>query len=285
MSNRKIVAYTVLAVWVAALAWQASRLYLRPETERLAEAARTLPPGVAYYAVHQGGRHAGWAQSEIDTLPSGAGFLVDDRIQMDLGGLGMAGRAEVRSHARLGPALGLQEFTVEAVGLLEGLSARGRVAGDSVLHLVVARGGDTTRRTIPTEGPVVLGTSLPLRIAAEGGAEAGDRFEVPTFDPVTMEMRRGTVEILERKVRTYPDSAVLDDRTGDWREARRDTVLAWRIRREMAGVELEAWVDEDGRYLELGTPLGFRLERTAFELAYYGSRVGSGRDEAEGVRP
>lgn len=279
MSSRKIVAYAVLAVWAGALAWQAKRLYLQPEMERLAAAARTLPPGVAYYAVHQGDRHVGWAQSEIDTLPSGGGFLVDDRIQMDLGGLGMGGRAEVRSHARLGPALGLEEFSVEAVGLLQGLGARGRVEGDSVLHLVVARGGDSTRRTIRTEGPVVLGTSLPLRVAAEGGAEAGDRFEVPTFDPVTMETRRRTVEILEREVRTFPDSAVLDDETGRWRAARRDTVLAWRIRREMAGVEVEAWVDEDGRYLELTTPLGFRLERTAFELAYYGSGAGPARGE------
>lgn len=293
MSKRKIIGLVVVGVWIATLGWYAARLYLEPEAEQLAAAARTLPPGVAYYAVYQGDRHTGWAQSQIDTLPSASGFVVDDRLQIDLsrmgGGLGLEGISEVRTRARLGPALGLEEFTLDTDGLLGGLSARGRVRGDTLLELDVDRGGETTSHTVPLEGSVMLGTTLPLRIAAEGGSAVGDRYRIATLDPVSMEVQRTTVEILERDIRTFPDSMERDPETLEWRVVGRDTVLAWRIERELGGTSVEAWVDEDGRYLELTTGIGLRLERTSFELAYYGSgipsRRGDGSDTLSGTPP
>lgn len=278
MSKRKIVGIGVVVVWIATLGWYAATLYLEPEAEQLAAAARTLPPGVAYYAVYQDDRHTGWAQSRIDTLPSGSGFLVNDRIQVDLSSLGLGGRAEVRTRARLGPALGLEDFSVEAHGLLGGLTAEGGVSGDSVLEFDVRRGGETTSHRLPLDGSVVLGTTLPLRIAAEGASAPGDRYEIGTFDPVRMEVQRRSVEILERDIRSFPDSMERDRENREWRVVGRDTVLAWRIRRDLAGTEVDAWIDEDGRYLELHTGMGLRLERTSFELAYFGSGIPS--DEA-----
>lgn len=279
MSKRKTVALAVVVVWIATLGWYAARLYLEPEAEQIAAAARTLPPGVAYYAVYQGDRHTGWAQSEIDTLPSGSGFVVNDRIQVDLSGLGFEGVSEVRTRARLGPALGLEDFSLETEGILGGLSARGQVTGDSLLELDVDRGEGTTSHSMRLEGSVMLGTTLPLRIAAEGGSAPGDRYEVATLDPVSMEVERRSVEILERDIRSFPDSMERDSESREWRVVGRDTVLAWRIRRQLGGADVEAWVDEDGRYLELTTGMGLRLERTSFELAYFGSGIPS-RDEA-----
>lgn len=290
MPERKIVAVVVLAVWVGALGWHAGRLYLRPEAEVLAAGARSLPPGVSYYAVYQGDRHAGWARSEVDTLPSGGGFVLRDRMRLSLEGLGIPGGAELRSRARLGPTLALRSFDVEATGLMGGLTADGEVDGDSVLSFRVVREGDTTRRTLRLDGPVVPSTALPLRVAAEGESEAGDRYRIQTFDPLQLDTRTREVRVLERKVLTVPDSAARHPSTGEWVVARHDTVTAWRVGRELAGVELESWIDEDGRYVEVSTGTGLRLERTAFELAYYGSdaRRSDGDDEApagEGARP
>ena len=280
MSTRKTVAVLVLAVWMAVLGWHAKRLYLRPEAEVLAAAARTLPPGVSYYAVYQGDRHAGWARSEVDTLPDGDGFRLQDRMRVSLQGLGLPGGAELRSRAELGPALGLRSFRVEASGLLGGLTAEGEVSRDSVLSFRVVRGGDTTRRSVRLDGPVVPSTALPLRVAVEGDSEAGDRYRIQTFDPLQLSYRTQEVRVLERKVLTVPDSATRHPSTGAWVVARHDTVTAWRVAREMAGVELESWIDEDGRYVEVSTGAGLRLERTAFELAYFGSDAGR-----DGARP
>lgn len=285
MSNRKLVALVVVAVWVGTLGWYADRLYLEPEAEKLAEAARTLPPGVAYYAVYRGDRHVGWAQSEVDTLPSGAGFVVDDRLEMELGSLGLSGRTVVRSRARLGPALGLEHFSVETEGLLGGLTADGRVRGDSLLELSVERGGRTTRRSVPLDGSVALGTTLPLRIAAEGRSAVGDSYRISTFDPVSMQIERRSVEILDRGIRSFPDSMERDPDDGGWRVVGRDTVRAWKVRRELAGMDVEAWVDEDGRYLQVTTGMGLRLERTSFELAYFGSGIPSRGESVPGRAP
>lgn len=278
MSKRKTVVVLVLAVWLGALGWHARRLYLRPEAEVLAAAARTLPPGVSYYAVYQGDRHAGWARSELDTLPDGRGFRLEDRMRLSLRGLGLSGEADLRSRAELGPALELRSFRVEASGLMGGLTAEGEVGEDSVLSFRVVRGGDTTRRSVRLDGPVVPSTALPLRVAAEGDGEAGDRYRIRTFDPLQLGQRTQEVRVLERKVLTVPDSASRHPETGAWVVARHDTVTAWRVAREMAGVELESWIDEDGRWVEVSTGAGLRLERTAFELAYYGAAAGPAGD-------
>lgn len=284
MSKRKIVGLVVLALWIGTLGWYAERLYLQPEARELAAAARTLPPGPAYYAVYAGGRHVGWARSEVDTLPSAAGFVVRERLEMDLSPLGLGGRAEIESRARLGPSLGLEQFRLETRGILGGLTAEGGVRGDSLLEVTVERGGRTARRRIALDGNVVLGTTLPLRIAAEGGGSPGDRFRVSTLDPASMELERRTVEILEREIRTFPDSVEADTVSGTWKTVGRDTVLAWKIHRRLAGTDVEAWMDEDGRYLDLSTGLGVRLERTAFELAYYGDELPSRGDSVSDPR-
>lgn len=270
--RRRAAAVAVLAVWIAVLAWHAKRLYLRPEAERLAAGARTIPPGVAYYAVFQGDRQIGWAQSNVDTIPSGGGFLVRDRLELELDAFGLPGRAELRSRARLGPALELRSFSVGAGGLLGGLTAQGAVEADSLLVVAVERGGSVSVRRIPLEGRVVLTTALPMRLAAEGTSGPGDRYRVRTFDPASMEQVTRVVEIDERAMMTYPDSAVRGPDDGAWRPGRRDTVLAWRMGRQVAGRSLEIWIDSDGRYLEVRTGGGLRLSRTAYELAFDGAR-------------
>lgn len=287
MSLRKISALVLLVLWIGALLWQARRLYLRPEAERLAAAARTLPPGVAYYRVERAGRRVGWAQSEIDTLPDASGFRLSDRIVVELGALGASlgdsaaaaprdGRrpgaaAEVRSEAEVGPTLALRWFRATSTGLLGGLSARGDVVGDSLLVLSSLDSAGTPGRadTVRIDGPIVFENAIPLRFAAEQQAEPGDSVLIRTFDPIGMSSRTVALHILDRATRTFPDSAALDSVTGRWEVAGRDTVKAWKVGRDVGGVSFTSWIDEDGRFLEAEVG-GLKLVRTAFELAYYG---------------
>jgi hypothetical protein len=298
VSLRRVAAFLFLAAWVGVLAWQARRLYLRPESQRVASAARLIPPGVAYYRVSRAGRRVGWAQSEIDTLPAGNGFRLTDRIVIEIGALaaslgsdapraGLAGgtagagraTAEIRSEAEVGPTLSLRWFRASASGLLGGLSGVGRVVGDSLL---VVSAADSTGRprgaadTIRTGGPLVFENAVPLRLAVEQRAGAGDSVRIRIFDPLGMGPRMVTLRILERATRTYPDSADTDSLTGRWEAVRLDTVRAWKVARETGGMSVTSWVDEDGRILEASLG-GFELRRTAFELAFYGFQGETGR--------
>lgn len=267
-SNRGWIALIVLLLWGATLAWNARRIYHEPESERLARSARTIPPGTAYYALYRGDRRAGWAQTEIDTLPSGGGFLLDNRLDIDLSSLGLPGTSRIRTHAELGPTMALRSFTFEVEGIPGSMYATGTVVGDSSLRVMLRRGGTEDSMSVALDEPLILADALPLRLAAEGSVEPGDRFRLSTFDPMQMTTRSVEVEILEREIRSYPDSAVRDPSGEGWIIARRDTVEAWRLSRELGGVELDSWIDEDGRLLEATTGAGFRLERTSFELAF-----------------
>jgi len=65
-----------------------------------------------------------------------------------------------------------------------------------------------------------------------------------------------------------PDSATLDTTQRRWVPARWDTVRAWRVLQNMGGVEVAAWIDELGRIVLARSPVGFTMERTAFEIAH-----------------
>lgn len=272
MSGRRVAAVVILVLWAGALGWHAKRLYLQTESEQLAAATRTLPPGMAYYGVRRNGRQVGWAQSEIDTLPDYGGFLVHDRMTLDLSSLGFGGEAEFRSRTELGPALELRSFYLRASGAAGQFIASGHMDADSMLVLAVDRGSGTSVRRVSVDGRLLLATALPLRIAAEGGGAPGRRFRFQTFDPLTLEPRTAELRVTERATRTFPDSAVRDSVTDRWRVTRVDTVQAWEISRAVEGMEVTSWVDEDGRFLRVELPGGFRLERTAFEVAYFGYR-------------
>lgn len=292
MSVRKILAIILLVLWGGALLWQARRLYLRPEAQRLAAAARTLPPGVAYYRVERAGRRVGWAESQVDTLPGGRGFRLTDRLVVEIGALaasvggagaapggtgsasaGASGTAEVRSVAEVGPTLALRRFRATSTGILGRLSARGEVVGDSLLILsaldTVGK-GRSAADTVRIDGPIVFENAIPLRLAAAQKTEPGDSVLIRTFDPLRMASRTVALHVLDRGTRTFPDSATRDSASGRWEVARLDTVKAWKVGREVGGTTLTSWVDEDGRFLDVEVG-GLKLERTAFELAYFDS--------------
>lgn len=290
MRLRTVFAAALLLIWALVLGMHVRREYFRPAEERLAEAARVLPPGVAYYAVFRGQTRVGWGQSDLDTLPAGTGFLLRERYEIFLPGLGEAGRTEVRTEARLDARLRVLRFVHRSgpPGRADGrgaLEVEGEVEADSVLELAVrgARGEETRR--IPIEDGLLLPAAWPLRLAAMGEAEPGDRYTVRIVDPASADVRRTELEVLERARRTFPDSADLDSLSGGWYVAHRDTVTAWRVVRRSGGASSGAWIDEDGRVLEGPISGGLRVERTAFELAFYARPWGTEADRpGEGER-
>ncbi|MDX1579303.1 MAG: hypothetical protein R3266_12510, partial [Gemmatimonadota bacterium] len=217
------------------------------------------------------GQRIGWAQTEIDTLPNATGFLLDDRLVLGEGLLPGLEPLDVRTEATLGPTLALRRFDLEATGVPGIRHVAGEVRGDSLLELDFRGSGASRSRRIPLEEPILVAASWPLRFAAERELELGERYELDVYDPMTGSRRTMAVSVLDQATRTFTDSVTVED--GRWVSARLDTVRAWRVEHDLSGLTLEAWVDEDGRLLEARLPGELRLERTAFELAYFGERV------------
>lgn len=310
MSKRTILAVGLLVAWAGALGWHVKREYFPARSTLLTRAAGGIPPGPAYYRLSWDDRRLGWARSEVDTLPGG-GFDLATLLEMEAGPLGVSGSLRAETTARLGGDLGLERFTTRATGSLlsgvselgglspapgarpsgeaaagaDSLSADGRMEGDSTLVAVIRRSGRADTLRISTEGGLVPLGALPLRLAADPDIQPGRRVAVRVLDPRSASVRRVELQVQEVARRIYPDSARRDTATGNWTVAGRDTVQAWRLTPAEEGLPVTAWIDEDGRLLEARLGSALRLERTAFELAFFPADSGPAGDRRRGIRP
>ena len=263
--RRKVLAVTIVAIWVAMVGWQVRREYFQPELTRLAEAALALAPGVSFYTIRMGERTVGQATSRLDTIPEG--FVLEDVMVLDLPALGQTGSAVVRTLVRLSKALVMESFTFSLDSEVGTFRADGTLGADSTLHVTIDAGGSEQEISYRMAEPPIFSAVLPIRIAMAGELEVGNTLRLPVFDPSTLATRVVEVHVLEHDTLVVPDSAYLNPSTNRWEPAHYDSIPAWKIAEIHGGVRVESWVDHDGRVISASSALGFTIEKTEYELA------------------
>jgi len=264
--KRARVGAAIFLAWAGALGWLVKREYFRTTSERLAEAALSVPPGAVYFRLDLGGQQVGFASTTVDTLPTT--IRVRDQLILDVPAAGVLHRTKARSDALLSRALRLQSVSSAFEGDVGRFSARGEVSGDTALTLTLVTAGDTQTTRAYLTRPIVVPTVVPLRLAFGGALKPGSRQTIRTFDPLLLVERDVAVTIAAESTLVVPDSAGYDSTALAWVPVHFDTVRAFRILEEAGGLETSAWIDGQGRVVRATTPAGFTLERTAFELAY-----------------
>ncbi len=254
----------ILVAWAAGIGLLVRREYFKPSGVRLQEATLRIGPGAEFFAVSMGGGPIGYASSTVDTTPDG--IVVQDLLVLDIEALGKVQRTQLSTVIRLTRDLRLRsvEGDLDAPGAP--LHVSGSASGDTLLTLSVDAGGgrpDTLR--IPLRRSEVLQQLLPMELAYGRQLAPGRAFSVPVFDPMSMQQRDVTVRVLAESTLIVPDSARWDTAGARWVPAREDTLHAWKIAEDFGGTE--SWIDRQGRVVSTVTPLGFKLERMAFELA------------------
>ena len=263
--SRKVLAVTIVAIWVIMVRWQARREYFQPELTRLAEAALALAPGVSFYTLRLGERNVGQATSRLDTIPEG--FELEDVMVLDLPALGQTGSAVVRTLVRLSPALIMESFSFSLDSEVGTFRADGTLGADSTLHVTIDAGGSLQEISYRLAEPPIFSAALPIRIAMAGELEVGNTLRLPVFDPSTLATRAVEVHVLEHDTLVVPDSAYLNPSTNRWEPASYDSIPVWKIAEVHGGVQVESWVDHDGRVISASSALGFTMEKTEYELA------------------
>ena len=258
-----------------AVGWQVRREYFKPELARIAEAALSLAPGVKFYTLEMGGRTIGLATSRLDTIPEG--FVLEDFMSLELPALGQTGTAVARTEVQLSKTLQMRAFDFGLDSEAGTFSAAGTVSGDTLLRVTVDAGGGDENIEYRLAEPPVFAAALPIRLAVGEGLEIGSRFAVPVFDPSSLSTREVEMEVLAHDTLLFPDSAAIGP-DGRWRVARHDTVPAWQVAEVYGGVQVESWIDEDGRILRASSPLGFSMVRTEYELARQAVEEARGSD-------
>jgi hypothetical protein len=264
-TGRRLLAGGILLLWVGMLGWQLRREYFLPELVRLAEAALSLAPGVNFYTVQMGDRVVGLATSRLDTVPDG--FLLEDLLSLELPALGQTGTAVVRTRVNLSPSLVMRDFSFSLDSEVGRYTASGSVEGDTLLQVELNAGGSQQSVTHRLSQPPIFSAVLPIRLAMGEGLEVGDRFRFPVFDPSSLSTRTVEVHVAEHDTIMVPDSAEVDIDTGRWVPAHFDSIPSWRVVELYGGVQVESWIDADGRIVKASSPLGFSMEKTEYELA------------------
>jgi len=265
-SPRRLLAGAILLFWLLMLGLHVRREYFQPELARLAEAALSLAPGVKFYTLRMGDRSVGLATSRLDTLPTG--FVLEDVLSLELPALGQTGSAVVRTRVGLSQSLVMRDFSFALDSDLGRYEATGSVEGDTLLQVSLTTGeGPSQSLSHRLAQPPIFAAALPIRVAVGTGLQVGDRLRFPVFDPSTLSTRTVEVRVMEHDTLLVPDSAALDPGTGRWSPAHFDSVPSWRIAEVYGGVEVESWIDGDGRVVRASSPLGFSMERTEYELA------------------
>lgn len=265
-ARRRVLVVTVLLAWAVVLAWHVRREYFRPVGVRLAEASANLVPGASFYSIRLGEVPIGYAASRIDTLPDG--FILDDDMRLRVMALGNDAAAIARTRIHLGRRLELQKFEFALRSDFGEFTVDGTMAGDTALDLEINAGGDEQRMTVPTDGPILLPQVMPLHLALGAEPKPGATYTFEVFDPSTLERQRVDIEVVGRETVIFADSAGYDSSAVRWVPARYDTVETWHVKQGYGGVELESWIDPDGQVVKATSPLGYTIERTAFEIAW-----------------
>jgi len=264
--NRRVVAAGILLIWVGTMAWLVQKHYLRPVSSLLADAALRIPPGAAYFTLELGGQQIGFASNRVDTLPDS--ITVEDVMIIEVPALGTIQRVEARTEAALTRTLALRSFVASLRGDDVRFGARGVVSGDTLLTVEIETGDSRQSVDVRLDREIVLPAVMPLHLVFGSEPEVGETYAVRLFDPMLLEERDVDVTVLAESTLVVPDSAALDETKGLWVPARWDTLQAWLISQRMGGISVEAWIDELGQVVRATSPVGFSMERTAFEIAF-----------------
>lgn len=256
----------ILVAWALSLGWLVKRQFFQTTGARLAEAALAVPPGAMFYRLDVGGQQVGFASSTIDTLQDS--IRVEDQLVLDVRALGRFHRTTARSSATVNRALRLVHLDATFDGDGAQYTARGAIIGDSLLQIRLVSGGDTQFTRLRLTRPIVLPSLLPLRLAFGGELKRGATSSLRIFDPLLLTERDVSVRVAAETTMVMADSADYDSTAMAWVPVHFDTLRAFRIEQESGGLTVSAWIDAQGHVVRATSPVGFTLQRSAFEIAY-----------------
>lgn len=263
LMSRRVLGALILLFWAGVAGVHIKREYFKPMAMRLEEGARTLAPGSYYYVVRMQGQAIGFARSRFDTLSTG--FVFEDNMTLDVPAMDTVHRAVAQTRIEFGKSLDLKSFTFNLASAIGRFDVRGIMRPDSQLDLELNAGGRVQKTTYPATSMLMLDAAVPMKVAAGGDLEVGNTYSARVFDPSTMSDRESRLSITARDTMIVPDSARWNGT--EFVATRYDTIPVWRIEQEFGTITVGNWVDEDGHLVQAESPLGFTIERTAFELA------------------
>jgi hypothetical protein len=261
VSRRGIVAVSVLAAWVGGLGVLLARELNPSAAARLADVALRVTPITTYYMAERDGRHVGFASIAVDTVPHAlqvTEYLVTEAAA--------GARFTEQLTVRMSRGLSLRDYEL--------LSSRGddttRILGQVVDSTLIVTSAGVRTHEVSITPPEFAGAIRATIAVLLDEPRVGGTSMLRAIEPATGRAGARPVRVAGESVFVVIDSAVADS-SGRWFAVHRDTVRAWHLVGDEAPA-LDAWVDAQGLIVESRRD-GFKLRRTAFELAFENWRL------------
>jgi hypothetical protein len=204
--------------------------------------------------IYQEDQKIGYAHRKL--AHEDTGFQLTDFTRMRLNTMGMVHTVEIRTTAHLMSNLSLDTVDFSLKSHRFSFHAGGKVKEKGFIVTV-----DGREIRIPLEGPLYV-TAVALDVVNAANLKTGDSAELSVFDPSTLGRRMIRVMAIEREMLPVMGRAV----------------DALKVRVDVMGAVMSAWLDKDGTVLQEKGMLGFTLKRVSPEEALAGEPLGSGRD-------
>jgi transglutaminase-like putative cysteine protease len=261
-----LVAVAVVVAWVSSLGWLVQREYFPRAGAEVRDLPASFPPSAAFYAMWSRERQIGIVSTTADTVDDGIRIAARQDLDLPLGE--GTRRAIFSSNGLYTQDLHLRTFSSRLSGEAGGYFLEGSVEGDSllILSLTVPPATEPDRYQLAISGAILLPEAVPLAVALSAPMTIGREEEVHVFDPVRLSLYRQQLTVAAESILVVPDSADLDSVSGLWVPAQLDTLNAWRLDTWDRGLPVRLWVDRAGYLIASRSPLGVRVERSAFEI-------------------
>lgn len=241
--RRRIIFYSVLALWAVMLGLLLRRVVVAPAPSSVAAAPPlvTAEAGAVWMGIYMNGNKIGYAHHEWAPDADGFTFLESSLLRLAVLGTPQTIRISVRGRADRAWALREAEFAVS--GGPTTLRAEAVVAG-STLRLAVQTGAERSEDVVPLKEPLFLPVTLRSAVWGET-VRAGQEVEAAVFDPTSLKYERVRLRV----------------ETRDRVPGRPDQADGWRVRETFRGVESVVWLDDRGSVLREEGPLGLVMVR------------------------
>jgi len=245
----------VLSFWAVMVSMLIERTYVRklpshPAISLLAAGElQDLSPGSSerWMGIYMRGEKVGYV--ERTTAPVEGGYLLSERSYMKLVTMGVPQHLLIDTECSVDAAFSLRLFSFRLVSGAVRLDLRGEVRGND-LQVWLTTAGETRQSTVHLAEPPYLWLNLRPYLSSKA-LKVGETYTHMLFDPQTMTNAPLRLTVVGREGIVVGGTEY----------------LASKVKEEFQGIEVIAWLGEDGGTLREESPLGLTLVQEPKEVA------------------
>ncbi len=236
-----VVTLAIVGAWLFLVGTLVKDRYF-PDASQLAESYEIAAvESDDWFLVRLRGVYSGFGRSR--QIKKDDHWLLLDELNISLNIQGRIKPIRIRNEAKVDDSFRLISFELKVASGIVSFEHKGRMEGREIVFTIPDQLGGGTRRIKVAERPRIsrsLGLPVPVK-----GLEVGDEIRMPIFDPTDGQKSNAVIKVEEKA------SLMISG----------EELEAWLVRAIYRTMELNMWIDDQGKLLKGRMPLGITVVR------------------------